>query len=816
MPTASTPADPVGLTTAEAEARLRGAGANVPVKSRQNSALRELLAALSSPLVLILLFAAGMSAIVGERLDAFIIVTLVLIGVAVNFLQASRANEAAQKLQNLVSPTSTVRRDGEWQVIARSAVVPGDIIRLSAGDMVPADAQLISSRDLHAQESTLTGESLPAEKQPGPGREGSVFLGTSIVSGTAIAEVVCTGANTEFGAIADRLAARHPETEFERGLREFSYLIMRVTVFLVLFIVIVRVALHRGPLESILFAVALAVGMTPEFLPLITSITLAKGALRMARSGVIVRHLPAIQNLGAIDVMCSDKTGTLTTGKIVFESSLSTSGQPSSRPLSLAWWNSHFQTGVRSPLDEQIVAQPRPEGDWCKLDEVPFDFQRRRLSIAVESAVAADRLLITKGAPESILDVCTEFEDGATAQSCRTVYETLSAQGKRVIGVARKHLPEGTAWNAGDETGMTFVGFLVFVDPILPEAKSAVAKLKHDGVSIIILTGDSDLVAGNICGQLGLDHSSLLLGPDLDKMTDSALAHSVEHTAIFARVTPAQKTRIILALKRRGHVVGFMGDGINDAPSLHAADVGISVDTAVDVAREAADIILTRPGLGVLHAGIVEGRRAYGNILKYLFMGTSSNFGNMLSMAVASVALPFLPMLPTQILLNNFLYDLAQITIPTDNVDPELLRRPHRWDIQLIRRFMVLVGPVSSVLDLVTFYALLRVFGAGEELFHTGWFVESLTTQTLVLLVVRTMGNPLRSRPSLPLVISVLAIVALAFALPWTPLAAYLGLTPLPLPVIAFTVAVTAVYLVLVNLVKQRLMRSTVLKRRPA
>jgi Mg2+-importing ATPase len=527
----------------------------------------------------------------------------------------------------------------------------------------------------------------------------------------------------------------------------------------------------------------------------------------MAGSGVIVRHLSAMQDLGAIDIMCSDKTGTLTSGQIAFESSLSPTGQPSPRALRLAWWNSHYQTGVHSPLDEQILAQPRPDDDWHKLDEIPFDFQRRRLSIAVENDGTC--LLITKGAPESILAVCTSFEDGASADSCRSSYESLSRQGKRVIGVAHKLLSAGTAWTADEEAGMTFAGFLVFIDPVLPEARTAITKLRHDGVSMVILTGDSDLVARNICGQLGLDNTSLILGPDLDRMTDGALAHSVEHTAIFARVTPAQKTRIILALKRRGHVVGFMGDGINDAPSLHAADVGISVPAAVDVAREAADIILTRPGLGVLHAGIIEGRRAWGNILKYLFMGTSSNFGNMLSMAVASVALSFLPMLPTQILLNNFLYDLAQITIPSDTVDAEILRRPHRWDVNLIRRFMVFVGPVSSLVDFVTFYVLLRLFGAGEKLFHTGWFVESLATQTLVLLIVRTMGNPLRSRPSRALIASVLAVAALAFLLPWTPLGEPLGFTPLPAPVLAFIFAITAVYLTLVNFVKQHLMRTT-------
>jgi Mg2+-importing ATPase len=797
---------PQGLTTSAAAARLQEFGPNEPVLSHHYSVLREFLHALASPLVLILLVASSISVFFGQVLDAGIIVSMVVIGVSLNVFQSNRSQRAAEKLREQVSPTATVLRDGRWSELHRRDLVPGDIIQLSAGDLVPADARLLMARDLHAQEAALTGESLPAEKQPGPDDAGKVFLGTSIVSGTATAEVTKTGARTAFGQIAKRLEDRPQETEFESGLRRFSYLILRTTVFLVLFIVFVRISFRADPFQSILFAIALAVGLTPEFLPMITSITLAKGAMRMAESQVIVRHLMSIQDLGSMDILCSDKTGTLTSGNIVLESSVAPDGGPSNRPFDLAYWNSKFETGVRSPLDKAILEWQAPQGDWTKLDEAPFDFQRRRLSVAIQSGPR--RLLITKGAPESILSVCTSFECGATAQTCTQVYEQLSKNGKRAIGVAFKELEAAPAYTAKDEHSLTFAGFLAFADPMLPEAADAIEDLKKDGVTVKILTGDSHMVAEGLCKKIGLDGTQIVLGADIENMTDGALAHAAENNTVFARVTPAQKTRILLALKRRGHVVGFMGDGINDAPSLHAADVGVSVSTAVDVAREAADIVLTKPGLRVLHTGILEGRRAYGNILKYLFMGTSSNFGNMFSMAAASAVLPFLPMLPTQLLLNNFLYDLAQITIPTDNVDPEILHRPHRWDIGLVRNFMIWVGPVSSIFDFLTFYVLLHVFHANERLFHTGWFVESLATQTLVLLVIRTLGNPLRSRPSRALTLSTLTIAAIGFLLPYTPLGIEFGFTFLPPLYVAFVLAAVLAYLVTVDLVKRRLLRS--------
>lgn len=809
--TSDTSSTAAGLSSQEAAARLDQFGPNELAATRRYSGVREFLTALTSPLVSILLCAAAISVFVGEAVDASLIISIVLIGVTVNFAQSHRSQKAAEKLREQVSPTATVCRDGRWQELPRRAVVPGDVVQLSAGDLVPADARLTTARDLHVQEAALTGESLPVEKAPGQVSAGMVFVGTSVVSGTATAEVTATGASTQFGEIAARLAAKPPETEFERGLRQFSYLILRTTLFLVLFILAVRIPLHENAFQSILFAVALAVGLTPEFLPMITSLTLAKGAIRMARGKVIVRHLSSIQDFGCMDVLCTDKTGTLTSGNIILESSLAPDGQISERPLSLAYWNSKLETGVRSPLDEAILRRERPQGDnYHKLDEAPFDFQRRRLSIVIESE--KERLLITKGAPESVLAVCTTFESGATAQSCKAVYEGLARQGKRVLGVAFKTVESQPAYTAADEHSLTFIGFLVFTDPLLPDTATAIADLQRDCVSVKILTGDTGLVAQSLCEKVGLDGSRMLTGEAIEQMTNGALAHAVEDNTIFARVNPAQKTRILLALKRRGHVVGFMGDGINDAPSLHAADVGISVATAVDVAREAAGIVLTEPGLRILHTGILEGRRAYGNILKYLLMSTSSNFGNMFSMAIASIALPFLPMLPTQLLLNNFLYDLAQITIPMDHVDPEILAKPHRWDIRIVRNFMIGVGPVSSLFDFVTFFILFRVFQANEQLFHTGWFVESIATQTLVLFIIRTLGNPLRSRPSAPLVITIFAVVGAALLLPYTLLAPQLGFVPLPGYYLVFVAAAVVVYLFLVELVKRPFVRSKLMR----
>ncbi len=527
-----------------------------------------------------------------------------------------------------------------------------------------------------------------------------------------------------------------------------------------------------------------------------------------------MKHLAAIQNFGSIDVFCSDKTGTLTAGKMKLESNVDPAGAASDRVLTLASLNSKFQTGIRSPLDAELLEHPALDTDgYTLIDEIPFDFERRRVSVVVEHAGAngPERLLIAKGAPEGMLPICTQHHvgaatidmDSAAAASARQTYEKLSAQGNRVLGVAYAIVPVQAKYTKADETGLVLAGFVAFSDPILPDTVEAVAEMKRDGVQVKILTGDNDLVARRVCSEVGIEGDRVVTGDEIEAASDAALGHLVEAANVFARVAPAQKHRIILALRDRGHVVGYMGDGINDAPSLHSADVGISVPSAVDVARDAADIILVEPGLGVLHRGILEGRKASGNAMKYLLMDTSSNFGNMLSMAAASVFLPFLPMLATQILLNNFLYDLSQLTIPTDNVDEGYIRKPQRWDMHLIRNFMLWIGPISSVFDFATFYVLLHYLHAGEKEFHTGWFVESMATQTLVLFVIRTMGNPFRSRPSAPLTITTLAIVAIAIYLPFSFLAAPLGFTLLPAGYYVFLIVATIMYLAIVQMAKR-------------
>lgn len=798
-----------GLTSEEARRRLAAAGPNEPTRPRRAAALVELLGFLGNPLIVILLGATVVSAVVGDATNAVIILVMIALGVVLNFVQTHRSRRAAERLRDEVGPRATVRRDGAWIDIARRDVVPGDLIRLSAGDRVPADARLLQSRDLHIHEAALTGESMPVEKDRDP--HGMVYLGTSVVSGTATAHVVATGPTTAFGDIAARLMDRPPETEFERGIRRFAGFIMRTVVFLVLFVVLAGAWLHRPALETLLFAIALAVGLTPEFLPMITTVTFARGAVRMAEREVIVRHLAAIEDFGSIDVLCSDKTGTLTTGEMELTASLDPAGTCADRPRALAYLNSLYETGIKSPLDAAILRKGGSADGHRKIDEVPFDFERRRVSVVVADGDGV--VLIAKGAPEQMLEACVAYEvdggerslDGAARDRCRATHEALSARGARVLAVARRVLSPQPAYTAEDERELVLVGYVAFSDPLVPGVAEALAELKRDGVSVKIVTGDSELVARHVCGQVGLDAERIVLGAELEGMTDAGLGVVVERTTVFARVSPAQKNRIILALKARDHVVGFLGDGINDAPSLHAADVGISVANAVDVAKDAADIILQRRDLSVLHAGILEGRKAFANVMKYLLMGTSSNFGNMFSMAGAALLLPFLPMLPVQILLNNLLYDLAQVTIPTDHVDPEFVRAPQRWNIDTIRNFTLAIGPVSSIYDFLTFWVLLSVFGAPAPLFRTGWFVESLATQTLVLFVIRTARNPLRSRPSPWLTATTLIVVAVGCLLPFTPLGQALGFVPLPAGYFVFLVTATLTYLALVELVKRRL-----------
>ena len=824
---------PPGLTQTEAKRLLAQYGYNEPAPAKRSAPILQLLSLLANPLAIILLVASVISAALGQVLNASLIISMVLFSVVLNFIQTYRSQKAVDSIRKEVAPTAKVTRDGRWVEIPRREIVPGDVIKLSAGDLVPADAQLLETRDLHVQQAALTGESLPVQKtapsdQPAsPNEEDDlhkVFLGTSVVSGTATAQVKATGKNTVFGDIAARLAKRAPETEFERGTKRFGYLIMRTTILLVLFVLLISIVFHRPLLESMLFAVALAVGLTPEFLPMITTVTLGRGAVHMARKNVIVKQLGAMQNFGSIDILCSDKTGTITAGEMSLEQHVDPFGAPDERVFVLAFLNSLHETGITNPLDEAIknrrtsdpldtavLKHDHPDiHDYQKLEEIPFDFERRRVSIVVRHE--DQRLLITKGAPESVLAVCTAYElngqqnplDQNTRTRAETTFRDLCKKGFRVLAVAYVPVGAKDVYGPKDETALVLAGFLTFSDPPLETTQATLNALREDGIEVKILTGDNELVTQHVCAQVGLDSGRIVLGTELEKISDPALAHIVEQTSVFARVSPSQKNRIIIALKNRGHVVGYMGDGINDAPSLHAADVGISVSTAVDVAKDAADFILLEPGLKVLHAGILEGRKAFGNVMKYLLMGTSSNFGNMFSMAAAMLFLPFLPMLPTQILLNNFLYDLAQVTIPSDAVDETFIRKPQRWNIKLIRDFMLYIGPLSSIYDFVTFFVLLKVFHASEQFFHTGWFVESLATQTLVIFVIRTAGNPFRSRPSLALTITTIAVVLFAALLPYTPLGALLGFVALPVSFLLFTALATGTYLILVELVKRR------------
>jgi len=810
---------PQGLTTDEARRRLAIYGPNELPRAERRSLVLELVTLLANPLVLILLAASAVSAVLGEAVNAGLIVLIVALSLLLDAVQVYRSQRAAERLRQTLAVTATVRRDGIWVEVPMAAVVRGDVVRLAAGDLVPADARLIEASDLSVDQAALTGESLPVAKEvedapAGPralaDARGAVFLGTSVVSGTGIAVVVRTGRETAFGQIAARLRARPPETEFERGMRRFGLLIMRTTLLLVLFVFLVNALFRRDPLESFLFAVALAVGLTPEFLPMIIAVTLAQGALRMARQKVIVRRLAAIENFGSMDVLCSDKTGTLTRGEIALDRHIDGSGQESEQVLLLAALNSAYQSGLKSPLDGAILRHPHPSlAEYAKVDEVPFDFQRRRVSVVVERA--GERLLVTKGAPESVIPACAWYEQGdrrypldaAARARLEEQFRALSAEGYRVLAVAYRAVAVQPEYSVADERELVLAGFATFYDPPKDDAAAALEALRRDGVTVKLLTGDNELVAQHVCRQVGLEVRRIVLGSEIDRMSDAALAHVAEETTLFARVTPEQKLRILRALQHRGHVTGFLGDGINDAPSLHAADVGISVAGATDVAREAAEIVLLERSLHVLHQGVLEGRRSFANITKYILMGTSSNFGNMLSMAGASLFLSFLPLLPLQILLNNFLYDLAQVSLPTDYVDASFLQRPRRWDVGFIQQFMLLFGPISSLYDFLTFYILLALFHAPPELFRAGWFVESLATQTLVIFVIRTAGNPLQSRPSPALVTTVLAVAGAGAALPFTPLAPVLGFASPPPVLLAVLALLVVTYLCLVELAKR-------------
>jgi Mg2+-importing ATPase len=810
---------PAGLGADEARARLSRFGPNEPAPPHRFEPLREIGSYLINPLVLILLCASAASAIFGQVVSSIIVATMLLLSIALNFTQTYQSQAAARRLREQVGQRATVRRDGRPRLIPAREVVPGDVVRLSAGDLVPGDGRLLSSKDLFLNEAALTGESLPREKHadaPVPADATIVdapivvLQGTSVVSGLGEVLIVRTGGRTQFGEVAARLAGRAPETEFERGTRRFGMLILQIVLLLVFFVFLVNALLRRDPLESFLFAVALAVGLTPELLPMIVSVTLASGAVRMARKKVIVKRLAAIENFGSMDILCSDKTGTLTEGEISLALHVDARGREDERVIRLTALNSALQTGLRSPMDDAVLRHESIDLARHRLrDEIPFDFQRRRLSVVVDDGDG--RLLITKGAPESVLPACTAVEidgvpaplDARASAEVDDLFRRLCSEGYRVLAVAYKPVGDAPGYGVDDERDLRLVGFAAFLDPPRAGVADMLTALQADGVAVKIITGDNELVTQHICRKVGLAADQVVLGEAVERMSDPALAAVAERTQVFARVSPMQKNRIIVALRSRGHVLGCLGDGINDAPALRTADVGISVDSAVDVARDAADIILLEKRLDVLHDGVLEGRRSFGNIMKYVLMGTSSNFGNMLSMAAASLFLTFLPMLPLQILLNNFLYDLAQVPIPSDRVDRSYTIKPKRWNVTFIRRFMLLIGPLSSLYDFLTFWMMLGVFHADQALFRTGWFVESLATQTLVIFVIRTAGRPWESRPSPGLAWGVGACVAIGIAVPFTPFAGWLGFTPLPPLFFAILAAMIVTYLALVEIVKR-------------
>jgi P-type Mg2+ transporter len=839
-------ASPEGLTAAAAAERRRKAGPNILNPRRERALVLQFLGRFKNPLVLLLLAASAVSAATGDVASFIIITVVVVLSVALDFVQEHRAGQAAERLRRSVAVRATALRDGAATEVAVADLVPGDVVLLAAGSLVPADGLVLAARDFFVNQALLTGEPYPVEKRAGgvvgggahlPVRTeragvpppaavaraaaddalaeagNAVFMGSSVVAGTARVLLGRTGARTALGEIGESLSGRAPATAFELGTRSFGLLILRLAMLMVLFVILVNTFRHRPLLESFLFAVALAVGLTPELLPMIVSVTLARGALRMAAAQVIVKRLAAILDLGAMTVLCTDKTGTLTEARIRLEKHLDPEGRTSQRVLELAYLNSAFETGLKSPLDEAILRHEEIDvSAWEKVDEVPFDFERRRVSVLAARG-GEPAVLVVKGALEDVLRLSTRYEgegpadlkplDEATRAEFARRFDGLCNEGYRVLGIAWKEMAAGCRHVAvGDEAELTFAGFAAFEDPPKASAAAALAALARAGVAVKVVTGDNELVTQHVCRELGLPLSGVLTGAEIQHLDDPALRARAAEVDLFCRVTPALKNRVILALKHRGQVVGYLGDGINDAPSLHSADVGISVDGGVDVAKAAADLILLRPDLAVLEAGVREGRRTFGNIMKYVLMATSSNFGNMFSMAGAALVLPFLPMLPVQVLLNNFLYDLSEIPIPMDTVDPDAVLRPRRWDMDAIRRFMLVVGPVSSIFDFLTFFVLLRLFHAGEALFHTGWFVESLATQVLVIFVLRTRGSPFASRPSRLLTLTSLAVVAVAILLPWTPLGGRLGFVPPPAAFFLVLALMVVLYLAIVQATK--------------
>ena len=809
---------PQGLTSDEVQQRLLRYGSNLLKPKKKSDALTLLFAQFKSPIILILIFAAGLSFFLRDPMDATIILVIVLVSGFLGFWQERGAANAVEKLYAIVQIKTTVARNGDSEEVPIEEVVPGDMVFIKASDVIPGDCLLLESKDLFIDEAALTGESYPVEKSIGilppetplGQRTNSLFMGTHVVSGSAKAVVIRTGKETEFGKVSERLKLRPPETEFEHGVRRFGYLLMEITLVLVIAIFAINVYFARPVLDSFLFALALAVGLTPTLLPAIISINLAHGAKRMARNKVIVKRLASIENFGSMNVLCSDKTGTLTEGVVKLHSALNVDGHESEKVLRYAFLNASYETGFMNPIDEAIRKYREFDlSGYKKLDEVPYDFIRKRLSILISKGDT--HLMVTKGALSNVLAVCSsaEIAEGrivdivTVKERVQQHFEEFSLKGFRTLGVAYKDVGSNTVISREQEADMIFLGFLILFDPPKPGIIETIRELKHLGVSLKIITGDNRLLAANVSQQVELLNPHILTGGELHRMSDEALLKRVNDVDVFAEVEPNHKERIILALKKAGHVVGYMGDGINDASALHTADVGISVDSAVDVAKEAADIVLLEKDLNVLVQGVREGRMTFANTLKYVFMASSANFGNMFSMAGASLFLPFLPLLPKQILLTNLLTDFPEMTIATDSVDRELVEKPRRWNIQFIRNFMLTFGILSSVFDYLTFGVLLLILHATTDQFRTGWFLESVISASVTVLVIRTRKSFFRSKPGKYLLIATLLIVVVTVLFPFTPLAGLLGFRPLPMTMLLVIGMIVVLYILAAEIAKR-------------
>jgi len=807
-----------GLSNEEAKQRLIQYGANLLSSPKRSDTLALLIAQFKSPIILTLIFAAGLSAFLRDPADAAIIIVIVLISGLLGFWQEKGAVDALEKMLAIVKIKTTVLRDSSEQDIALEDVVPGDVVILNAGDAIPADGMILESRDLFVDEATLTGETYPVEKEAGTlpaetplsKRTNSLFMGTHVVSGTARAVVIFTGKQAEFGKISERLKLKPPETEFEHGIRRFGYLLLEVTLLLVIAVFAINVFFHRPVLESYLFSLALAVGLTPQLLPAIISINLAHGARKMAQQKVIVKRLASIENFGSMNVLCSDKTGTLTEGTVCLDSAIDIDGNPSERVFFHAYLNSFYEKGFANPIDDAIRSYKKQDiSGYEKVDEVPYDFIRKRLSILIKKD--GRYLIITKGALSNVLAVCPFAENKAgdkidtitVTQEIQQKFEELSSQGFRVLGVALRDMGSESVINKDSERDMIFLGFLLFFDPPKKGVLETINRLKQLGVSLKIITGDNCLVAAKISQEVGKPDAKILTGTELREISDAALLQKVTQTDIFAEVEPNQKERIILALRKAGHVVGYIGDGINDVSALHASDVSISVDTAVDVAKESADIVLLEKNLEVLVQGVHQGRTTLANTMKYVFMATSANFGNMFSMAGASLFLSFLPLLPKQILLTNLMTDFPEMTIATDRTDEEMVNRPRRWNISFIKKFMITFGLISSVFDYLTFGVLLLILHASTDQFRTGWFMESVISASIIVLVIRSRRPFFKSRPGKYLLIATISIVIATLIFPFiTPLAKIFDFVPLPMSFLMILGIIMVLYILMAELAK--------------